>query len=396
MAAPTLAGRPQQARASAPANAQPKSVPAIPFTRASRRKSALAFDTGNVQLGASTSQVAPIELPPAGFLKWVELDVAITSAGNSATVAFQPDAPFSVITFINLTNSAGDTIIVPISGYQLFLLNKYGVFAEDAPFCDPKRDPNYATTTGSGATGGTARFLLRIPIEIDPRDALCALPNLAANKSYQVQLMFAPLTQIYSTSPTVAPTVRVTGYMHFWSQPNSANALGTPQQTAPDGNGSVNMIRVQTIPVTQGDKLFNLSNVGNVIRFAIFVLRTAAGVRSAADLPATNQVILNNDTMFYLPLAEWQSDIATSYGYNVGAIDAAGGLDSGVLTLHQFMEQRGRVLCDGPRDQYLPTLDATLLQVRGTSFGATAATLEVITNEIKPISAAALYSPNVV
>lgn len=377
---------------------QGKAVAVVPFTRASRKRTMLGFDTGNITLTAAAPVTPqPIQVSPAGYLRFIDISVTLTTAGNAATVTFAADGPFNGIQQLQVTNSAGDTIIVPITGYQLYLLNKYGALGEEPPFADPRATANgFSTTAGAGATGGSATFQLRIPFEIDPRDAFCALPNMAANKSYQVQIQFSASNAIYGTPPTTPPVARVTSVMGYWNMPAAANAAAIAQATEPLGNGSVSMWRIQTPPVTTGDRLVQFTNVGNVIRVYILVLRTAAGARTTADLPAISQLVLNNDVMFYYTDALWQNDIATAYGYTTGAVETAGGLDTGVRAYYQFMDQRGKVLVDGPRDQYLPTIDATLMQWRATSFGASASTLEVISNEIKPISGMALYSPNVV
>lgn len=382
----------------APANNGPSA--AIPFTRAAREKSALVFDTGAVQLGAAVVTPGPIQLPAAGFLKYVQIEVIGTTAGNAATVTFAADGPWNAISQVSLTNSAGDSILVSFTGYQLFLINKYGLLGVDAPYCDPRNDGQYTATAGSGATGGSFHYMLRVPLEQDPRDAFTAVPNEAANKAYNLQFQYAASATIYGTAPTSAPTLEIIGVHHFWSAPNNTtNAAGTPQQTAPIGNGSVSMWRLQTAPLTAGDKLIQLTNVGNVIKLYIYVLRNAAGARIGAntDWPAISQFIVNNDTWFYKTYSQWQQNMAQDYGYNgaVATKDVAAGLDTGVFVLSDFINQRGRALVDGPRDQWLPTLDSTLVQLRGTSFGANAATLEIISNEIKPVSPAALYSLNV-
>jgi hypothetical protein len=87
---------------------------------------------------------------------------------------------------------------------------------------------------------------------------------------------------------------------------------------------------------------------------------------------------------------------AYGYGSAAGAKDVAGALDTGVYALSDFILQHGSVEVDSPRDQFLVTLDSTLLQLEGSLFGATANNLFVLTNEIKPVSAAALYSLNIV
>lgn len=385
------------AKTQAPANSQQvasaaKKVATIPFTRAARRKSQLSFNTNPVALSAvGQTQLGPIQIPAAGFLRYIELTVVATTATNVATPVLAADAPFNVIAYISVTNAAGDTMMVPLTGYQLMLMNKWGALSEDPPFCDPRLS-GYSVTTGSGGTAGSFSFTLRIPFELDAHDAFCAVPNLAANKSYQIQLILATEGTVYTTNPTNPPTVAITGVAEFWTQPNPTNGVGTPQEVAPLGAGSVSLWRLQTIPLTQGDKIVQLTNVGNVIRMFIATLRTGAGARDGADIPAVWQIILNNDTLFYLPDAVWFGDMQSSSGYTGGTLDAAGGGDTGVRVWHYPLEQNGRIRCDGPRDQYLPTLDSTLLQLRGTSYGAGAATLEVITNEIKPVSAAALYN----
>lgn len=393
MGAVNLGQKPKDTAGGNPAPAQA----AIPFTRAARMKSNLAFQTNAVVLGAATVPQSPVQVPAAGYLRALELLVTITSTGNAAAVALAADAPWSILNQVSLVNSAGDNIITPVSGYQLYLMNKYGVFIVNSPYNDPRRDPAFvALTTGAGATAGSGAFRLFIPIEIDPSQAFCALPNLAANKSYLVQFQFNPLLSTFTVAPggVVSATIQILA--HYWSQPAAANAAGVPQQTAPTGVGSVSLWQVEQAQVSAGDRIIPSHNVGNVLRELIFVLRTAAGARTAVDWPALSQILLNNDLLFYLPTASWQAQMANSFGFNTGALDAAGGLDTGVFVLHQFLNLGdGEVVPSGPRDQYLPTLDSTLLQYRGTSFGAAAVTLEILTNSVKPISAAALYEPHV-
>jgi hypothetical protein len=380
---------------SAPAAAAPG--PVIPFTRAAREKSFIAFDTGNITaVAAAAVQVAPIQLPAAGFLKYVEIVVTGVTAGNAAAVTFAADAPFNVLNYASLTNSAGDTIITPMTGYQLMLINKYGALGVEPPFGDPRGDNQYSVTTGAGATGGSFTFMLRIPLEFDPRDAYGAVPNLASNKAYNLQFIISATNSVYGTAPTTAPLVRIQGTSFFWSQPATQTPFGTGQATSPDSDGSVSMWRLQTAPVTSGDRYVTLTNVGNVIRAWIFVLRNSSSVRVAAnaDWPAVSQLVLNNDVLLHLPLVNWVNGVAQNYGYVFGAVEAARGLDNGVFPLYHFIDQKGNVKVDGSRDQLLPTLDATLVQFHATTFGATANTLEIISNEIKPVSAASLYSLN--
>jgi hypothetical protein len=293
---------------------------------------------------------------------------------------------------LTLTNAAGDTIIVPIDGYALYLFNKYGALSEDPPFCDPRQSPLFTTTPGVGAgLGGSFGFSLRVPLEIDPETAFGSVASMASNKSLQLGLQVGPTSAVYSTAPTTPPTVQVTGYQAFWAQPKADNGRGVPQETTPFGNNSIMMWRVDTPAVTPGDKTLKINNIGNVMRLILFVYRTAAGARTETDIPALHLLRLNNDEVMYLPDSLWKDDIASAYGYTGTTKDVATGLDTGVRPFHYFLSSCGKVRSSDTREQFLPTLDTTLLQYRGTSFGATMSTLQIFTNEIKPTSSAALY-----
>lgn len=376
-------------------NGDKKAMAVIPFTRAAREKKKQAFQLV-ATLGASPLTLNPIQLPPGGFLKYVDISVACVTAGNAAAVTFAADGPFNVLTYVDLRNSAGDSIIVPFTGYQLMLINKYGALGVDPPYADPRTPRSFSTTAGAGATGGSFTFFVRIPLEFDPRDAIGSLPNLAANKSYQLQLNLSASTVPYGTPPTNAGTVTITGVMSYWSQPNQLNVANASQQVAPLGNGTVSLWRLQNETVAAGEKLTQLLNVGNVIRCIIFVLRTAAGARTTADWAAISQLILNDDIVDYMPTAFWNKWMGEDYGYDVAGPDAYRSLDTGVFVYSEMFNQRGAVLADGPRDQFLVTYNTTLLQLRSTSFGASASSLEIIQNDVKPTSPLALYSPNIV
>lgn len=377
--------------------ASKQAVPTVPFTRASRKKSKQAFQLGPITLTAATQTLNPIQIPPGGYLSSVDVFVSCVTAANAAAVTFAADGPFNVFNYVDLRNSAGDSLIVPLNGYQIYLINKWGVLGVDPPNHDPRAiNRGFTAVTGAGATGGSFSFMVRIPLEIDPRDALCSVPNLAANKSYQLQFALSPNASIYGVAPTTPGAVTITGVMNYWSQPNQATTGGMTQEVAPLGNGSVSLWRLQPAVVAQGDRLTQLLNVGNVMRTIIFTLRTAAGARTSADWAATSQIILNDDVLLYKPSNFWTEQMARDYSYLSGAADAFAGLDTGVFVVSDFNNQRGAVRADGPRDQFLVTYNTTLLQLRSTSFGASASALEILTNELKPISALALYSPNIV
>lgn len=390
--------RTQDAPASAPAVAR------IPFPRASRLKTNLSFSLGPITLGAGAVPFGPIQLPANGYLRALNLDVVVSTTGNAATVALAAtnDAPFSFFQQISVTTSSGDALIVPLDGFALAMLTKYAPSGMEAPYSDPRADPTFtAPTVGAGATAGSATFTLRVPFEVDTQSGFCSLPNLAANRSYYVQGIFNALASVFSTPPNGVTTITITATAEYWSVPNDTNAQGDPQETSPVGNGSFMVVQSETIPVNAGTGIYQLHNVGNVIRSIIMVYRDGTGVRIAdASAPGIFELVLNNDLLFYQTKNQFKRQIATlGYGALYGAVGAAQntaqGQDAGVWPFTQFMGngQQGARSSD-PRNQYLPTLDATLLQIRGTAWGTTG-TLQIITQSVVPTSAAALYAPHI-
>lgn len=373
----------------------------VPFPIASLKRVRQGFDTGNLVLGQS---VSALEIPAAGgFLRYIEMVITGVTAGNAATVVFAADAPGSVLSFIEFLPPSGDPPIVPHTGYQLLLWNKYGAFSQAPPTSDPRRDSQYSVTAGAGATGGSFTVCLRLPFEIDPASGFCAITNSAANKSYLLNLTVGSSAQIYTTAPTSAPAVRVIGWMYFWDEPASQTRQGTNQGSTPLGLGSFSQLRIDQPPVTAGDKYLKVNNAGPVLRSIGWVLRASNGTRAsvvAADIPALWDFVFNTRDRFLLSDTMLLSDMSETYGYGLmyGTVlpvaDAALGLDTSVRWLPYFQDGGGMIEATGPRSQYQVTADATLTQIRGISFGATVATMEILSNLIRPSSAAALYPSN--
>ena len=380
---------------SAPTSGKKAAAPTVPFPVASLRRVRQAFQTNNLVVGQN---VSAIEIPAAGgFLRYIELQVVATTAGNAATVAFQADAPFNALQNLEFLPPSGDPPIVPISGYQLYLWNKYGFFSQTPPWSDPRSDPFFSATSGAGGTGGSFAFSLRLPFEIDPQSGYCSITNSAANKSYLLNFNIAPSATIYSTAPTTGPTIVVTGWMYYWDEPSASTRQGTNQRTGPDGLGSFSQIRLDTPPITPGDKYVKVNNAGPVLRQLILCLRNAAGARDTADLPALWDFVFNTRDRFLISDSGLVSDMAEMFAYQGFSApgtnyEAARGLDNGTRVFPYFNDFGG-IAPTNARSQYQVTADATLTQVRGTSFGAGASTLEILTNLIRPTSVASLY-PN--
>ena len=125
-----------------PMSSQPAPAAAIPFTRGSTL--ATMRDATRTYTAGQQDQIS---LQTNAYLEALIFDVTLTTAGNSATVAFAADSPWQVISQIKLDDPAGQSIIAPITGYQLYTLNKYLPDTECA--FDPKGDPGYYATTST-------------------------------------------------------------------------------------------------------------------------------------------------------------------------------------------------------------------------------------------------------
>jgi hypothetical protein len=399
---------------------------AIPFTRGS--SDATMTDATRTYAWA-TAQSDQISLQTNAFLTAIVLEFTAVAASNAATVAYNSDAPYCFINLIRLDDPAGQGIISPISGYGLYLLNKY--LPDTGCRYDPEADPNFRLTAGSAGAGGSFSFRLILPIEHRHRDAFGALNNSAANQRYLITLttstsVAAAATpgSVYSTGPTTAPTnVNLTVYQQYWTSPPATitTSQGSSQvQATPAGLGTVAFVRYERHNEVSGggSPQIQLNNVGDYISSLIFVLRNATNggqrdgttnngvqpVAASGDWPTEFDWWVNDFQLHALNVGDWQRGMARFYGYNSALGPSATGvatttpntnanaLDIGVFTLYQMIGLFDR--CDNfePAGQYLPTDSTTKLQIRGSTFGSGASFLEVYTRMIRPVSGAALFN----
>lgn len=369
-----------------------QAAPAIPFKIASRKQTRQAFTPATATLGSSAVSLSPIEVPATGYLQAIRLEVSGTWSGGGAGTSFNADAPFNAISSIGVRSADGTPIITPISGYQLYLINKYGGQVYAGPSADPKNAYGYSATGGTAT--GSFKFFLSLPFQIDQETGLGSIPALASNRSYVIDVSLAPIATIFgATNTPTGATLNIIGYSEYWAQPAAANSVGQAQQTAPQGLGTLNRWQLETPVVTAGAKYVKSNNVGGTIRTHIVTLRTAAGARTDADFPALTQLYVDNEPQFYLTSTYWTDFMSRMYGFTGTTKDAAGALDTGVYVIpYSLMLGTGfSDSSDNSRGQLLNTNSATLLQFYGASFGASANTLEILTSTVSG-SASNVYS----
>jgi hypothetical protein len=360
-------------------NTNKQSAPTIlvPFTRASHEHIEPMQDVTQA-LSATSTALGPYDVPAYGYLRNIILDVQ-ASGGTGAGVTVKEDAPWNVISEIALIDVNGAPVVGPFSGYDLYLINKYGGYAYAA---DPKLSPMYSAPS---ATGGNFRFLLRIPVEFSAREGLGSLPNANAASTWKLRVTLNPASQIYNVAPSGLPSVRVRMYLDAWSQPAQTDLKGNATAQQPPAIGTTAYWSKTTLPVSAGFNTLRLPRMGSLIRNLMFVFRdTAGGTRSAGDTAFPDTPSLYWDTRLLKTYQRdlWKHEMYRKTGYSAAA-EAANGLDSGVFVedyCHDFDGKIGGEL----RDQYLGTTQSTRYELTGTF--TSAGTLTVITNDVAAAS----------
>ena len=335
---------------------------------------------------------APIQLPATGWVRKVSLlvEVAYTCASAGAVVA--GDGPFNVLSGITLTDATGQPITQPISGYGLYLINKY--LPSDnvgVPFANnPHSGAEYAYA--ATATSGTARFRLDLELEQDRKTGYGCIPNLDSNASLQLKIDAAPITALFTGTGGSAATVSIRVEQHYWA-PVGGTLGGQPVQTQPLGAGDFLETRFETQTVSaSAENTVPFTNRGGLIKGVIAVSRNA-GARTAFTAGSNVGLVYDNNAIEEgVTLESFQDRMRRDYGYlgsNIGtsyAPVAAGslpGIETGVLVWNFAGRSRDR-------DTWLSTRVGTLLQAKVTP-GAAATTLEIYTNLMQVRDAAAFY-----
>lgn len=343
-------------------------TPRIPFTRASRELTEPGMDESLGALAASAINIPTQDVPSVGWLRSVILDVQASGGDDGATPAVAAaDAPFSVLSDISFMDVNGQPLVGPFSGYDLYLVNKYGGYTWDS---DPINHPGYVAPD----TNGDFRFFLRLPLEIVGRDALGALPNQNSAAAYKVRGTIADETGVYATSPgTTNPSVRVRSHVEAWSQPNPTAPSGAENSVTPPYVGTVQYWNKQVYNVSSGAQTIRFNRVGNLFRNLILVWRDSSGVRQNGTFPDPVSVYFDGQPIF----SSDPKNIRDGYTRERYGFDP----DTGVVVYpftHDFDGHPGNEM----KDLWMPSMQSSRLEIRGT-FGE-AGTLSVLTNDIRP------------
>lgn len=383
--------------ATAAAGAEAASAPgmAIPFVVASRPQKRYS----NVQTVSNLSSAGSfpvIQLSATGWVRRVSLFFTQTVTSASAGAVVAGDGPWNLISNITLTDATGQPVMQPISGYSLYLVNKWFPKGSQKtnsplPWNNPHLGPEYAFA--STATTGTATFRLDIDFEVDAETGYGCIPNLDSNASLQLKVDYALYSVAFTGTTTSAASLSMRVSQEYWA-PVGNSIGGAANEIAPPGAGDYLETRYETQTVSaSSENLVNFTNRGGLILGALLVSR-AAGVRTAVTAASNLGILLDNQPINEgIPIEEHMDQARRAHGH-IGAdlTTSYAPLTAGVLA----GADRGVVPIDFSvlslaRNSWLNTRSGSLFQAKITP-GASATTLEVITQLMQVKDAAAFYA----
>jgi len=405
-AAPTATAAPAANGTQDQAPAAPQAASVVPFVRGSGKGKYKFFSKSGLTLTSASQDLGPIDIKAYDYMRSILVTVATTAAGG-ATGTAQADAPFNIFTNMAVKQPNGQTMYQVSSGYHAAMIQKYGFYRG---FCDPRSDPAYFVN------GSWASFALRIPFELDLRDALGALPNKDAAAPFSLELTLNTLTNVFGSSQGTSPTLTVEAWLEAYDQPPTT-LNGQMVQTTPPNMNTLQRWTEQNITMSTGQFDARVRKLGNYLRMLLPIMRNSSNVRiglatagTAASLASTNwadpvQIVLDEDVKDNISGEDWKRRIWEVWGFgqtnpgtattvaagvatagaasgatpNMGQ-DAAGGLDTGVFPIQYCVDQRD---ITENTNFYLPTIESEDYLLRG-SWGSAVSKMVTLVCEVLP------------
>lgn len=390
MAAPAATAAPQTAPASQRADVTPASV--VPFRRGSG-KGRYTFNVLSGQVLKTTTQdLGPIDIKAYDYMRSILILVETTAVGTGTTATtLSADGPFNVFTNVAVKQPNGQTMYQVSSGLHAAYIHKYGVVRRNP---DPRDTNDFNWALGTSGTALTFTFGIRIPFELDLRDALGALPNKDAAAPFTLELTLNTLANVFDATATTSPTFTITPILEAYDQP-PATLNGEQVQTEPPNKNTLQRWTEQNITMSTGQFDARVRKLGNYVRCLIPIMKNSSGVRgpdSATGWADPVQIVLDEDVKDNIKLSLWKRDIEEVWGYGgqvpstaasfgvPTANDNPGGRDTGVWPYQYFMDQRSWA---EDVDAYLPTIESEDYLFRG-SWGASCSKMVVLVGEVLP------------
>lgn len=334
----------------------------VPFDQAAKR-GCEPGPSWQVQPGTAQTTLGPIGLPANGYMREVEIQISTVTAATGSPVALA-DYPACILPLIRVqdTNSAQ---LDDLPGYPLLQDNIYGGY-QGAP--DPRTSPDYS------ASATAPNLQLTVARELAPT-GFGTLANLSGSQQYKLTLRVGALSDIYSTNPTVAPTLLISVWMHYWTLPAAGDMLGRAQAQEPPFHGTAQYRWWSpSNAVTQNFNL-TITQVGNELRYLTLIGRqNSNGARTDAVFPDPFQLRWDSDLLLIIGLAQMRRIMR-------GLVNDLVARDAGVICI-PFNFGEGRTVGGSGVNSWLPTVTGTRLQITGTQTTSTPGTVDVLVNDV--------------
>lgn len=368
----------------APAPATPAAQP-VPFVRGSG-KGKYKFYSKSLTLTTATQDLGPIDIKAYDYMRAILVTVTNTANGG-ATGTAAADAPFNMFTNMAVKQPNGQTMYQVSSGFHAAMIHKYGYYRANN---DPRADPNFLVS------GSQATFGVRIPFELDLRDALGSLPNKDAAAPFSLELTLNTLTNVFGSGQGTSPTFTVEAWLEAYDQPPTV-LNGQPVQTTPPNMNTLQRWTEQNITMNSGQFDARVRKLGNYLRCLIPIMKNSSNARILTNGWADPmQIVLDEDVKDNISQADFSRRIWEVWNYgaidpgtantlgtaSTGAvfIDSAMGADTGVWPIQYFVDTRD---ITENANFYLPTIESEDYLLRG-SWGSAVSKLVTLVCEVLP------------
>lgn len=326
----------------------------------------------------------PWQLQATGWLRglWLTFEGTGLTAGTIAA-----DAPFNMISNIELDDVNNEAIFGPFDGYSAFVTNKYGgyVWADD-----PATQSTFAvsgTTTTNNFT-----FALYVPLEIVNRDPLGPVASVNNTASLTLRFSLNATATVFS-APTGTLLVRIRGTQDFYWEPKQADKQGRMISPEPPASGTTQYWTQGTTPVA-GAGVINQplqTGLGYPFRCYAFLLRDASGSRATGETnwpdPLIGLKFEANMLLSNFSKLLWKTFMSKQYGYTSATADTRGaglvpGKENGLYMLNWNKDFYQQHPGSETRRSYLVTSSGSNFIFNGSVGGA--GNLYSIVNYVAP------------
>lgn len=365
-----------------PAATKEKAAPVMPraFVAASRKNDRDSGFDQTIALTAAEQSLRTYQIVPTAYLRALWIHVVATAVNTStATVAYDEDGPFNVLSRVRFLDSGSREILGTLTGYDIYLINKYGGYTNIG---DVKAAAVHSATSGAGTTAGSFEFGFMLPLEIVARTGLGSQLNKSGGAQMQVEWAVAGTGTVFTTAPTNSTTVQVTAALTSWLDPEKADALGNPVMTQPPLLHTTQYWNKQTYDDVLTRR--RLEGIDGLVREFIFIANRSGGTRVNGEADWPLRFSFRYEEAFLIQSRErffWRLWTALHFGY-AGAVDVVNGRDSGVFPVWEFMQDFGHKPGMELSREYLPVSSASNLEIEGTF--SNACDLDCLVNTVVP------------